>query len=449
MPRAQVSYWLLRVWARVAVAVMYRRVDVSGSLPSCGAMILAANHSNALADIAVIVSKTPRFPHFLAAASWWRWAPARLVLRLGGVVAIYRARDGNVRRNLQAFATCHDALASGATIVIFPEGEVEVEVDPVLLPLGNGAARIALGAVATAGLTDVVIVPVGVAYEQRGTFRPDVEMHLAEPIAIDDWVARYRDEPAKTVRAVTDMLAERLADAAIRTDAERLRDARLVERAAALTLAEYGDATFVQRNALRRALTRGLSATGATTASAYRQLDDAVTTAMQDLARLGIHDPATSLVESSRRRSRRARLTAELVVLAPVAALGAAANAPIVVGVVAVSAAVQHEVWRDTTRGLAGSVLGPLVWIAELGLLGRRLGPWRASVVVAAGALSGLASLAWCDRWRSRRRILRCDRLARNDTVGLEQARASRGAVASRVRALVRNAAPGPDASGN
>ena len=94
--RVPFSYRASQAWARSAIHVLYRRTEVVGmaNLPRDRPAILAANHSNALADIAVIVAKTRKFPQFLAAASWWKSAPARVLFRLAGVVPIHRTRDG-------------------------------------------------------------------------------------------------------------------------------------------------------------------------------------------------------------------------------------------------------------------------------------------------------------------------------------------------------------------
>ena len=74
------SYRALQGWARSAVWVFYGDVEVTAAqrLPEGRPMIFAANHSNALADVAVLVAKMPQFPRFLATGTWWAHASARL-----------------------------------------------------------------------------------------------------------------------------------------------------------------------------------------------------------------------------------------------------------------------------------------------------------------------------------------------------------------------------------
>jgi 1-acyl-sn-glycerol-3-phosphate acyltransferase len=320
--RRPASYGVLRAWARAAIFVFYRRVNVEGRehVPDRRPVIFAANHSNALADVAVIVAKVPRFPNFLAASSWWKRRPARMLFNLGGVLPVRRAADGpGPPDNLQTFAACFDALADDAHLAIFPEGEMSL--GPALLPLKTGAARIGLGA-AQAGVEGVVIVPLGLVYEDRGRFRSDTTLRFGRPIAMDDWVERYAADAFTTVGAVT--------------------------------------------QELREELTR---VTATRTACIERD------------------EPATQ------------RAVLELAVLTPAAAVGMIANAPALIAG-AVARFVPDEMWRASVKGVGGTLLVPLTWATELALLSRRHGPRRASMLTVAGAVGGLATLAWLDRRR-------------------------------------------------
>ena len=210
MTQQRFSFSVLRVWARSAVRVVYRRIDVTGEdlIPERARVIFAVNHSNALADVAVIVAKAPKFPHFLAAASWWRKRYARILFWLGGVLPLQRRRDGDGPfDNADTFVACHRALEDGAELVIFPEGVMHPQ--PVLEPLKTGAARIGLGA-AERGVRGVVIVPVGLDFEDRGRFRSDAAYRYGNPIEMDAWLDAYRTDPWETVRKVTAELATEL-----------------------------------------------------------------------------------------------------------------------------------------------------------------------------------------------------------------------------------------------
>ncbi len=175
---------LLTAWARSALRVFYR-AEMQGreQVPTDRPVLFAANHSNALGDVAVIVAKTPKFPHFLATETWWKRPHVRLLFELGGVLPVRRRADGpDPSGNEATFAACYRALAAGAHLVIFPEGVMNDETQ--LLPLKTGAARIAIGA--TAEGIDVAIVPVGLVYEDRGRWRSRIIIRFGAPIAADD-----------------------------------------------------------------------------------------------------------------------------------------------------------------------------------------------------------------------------------------------------------------------
>jgi 1-acyl-sn-glycerol-3-phosphate acyltransferase len=321
VPKRRLSYSLLRMWARAAARVFYRQVEVQGmeALPPDGPVILAINHTNALADVALIVAKSPRFPHFLAAATWWKRRSARTLFELGGVLPLQRKGDvAGPFDNTRTFAACHRALADDALLAIFPEGVMHLE--PTVRPLKTGAARIGLGA-ADQGCRGVVIVPLGLVYEDRGRFRSDVELRFGRPIVMDEWIESYRNDAFSAVRSVTEQLG-------------------------------------------------------------------------QELDRVTRPDPAGEQTKTGGRPS-----VAELVMLTPPAAVGMLAHAPVLVAGV-LARRVRDEAWRATVKGLAGTVLLPIVWTTEVVFLSRHYGLRRASELPAAGAMSGLATLAWLDRQR-------------------------------------------------
>jgi len=426
--RTPISYRILQLWARTAVSIVYRRVTITDAarLPNDCPVILAANHGNALGDVAVMIAALPEFPSFLAAASWWKSAPARILFDFGGVVPIHRRRDGDTDQNASAFEACNAALAAGAPIAIFPEGEMHLE--PSLLPLKTGAARIALGAAAQADLTDLVVAPVGLVYEDRGRLRSDVEIHFGEPIEVVDWLDNYRVDPTKAVRGVTDLLADRLSQVTVNHGSAE--EAALVDRAAAYTLADEPGASeglqFARRNALRRKLASALAPAGADSAAELRALADAVAIHSHDLQQLGTDTVgAPPLDEMS--RSERNVLQSQLVALAPAAALGVAVNAPMILGVAVASRRIRSDAWQATTKGVGGTLLSPIVWLLEIAFLARHIGKRRAIALTAAGAACGLASIAWRDRFVRLREATRIQAAEHRDA--LNTARESRETV--------------------
>ena len=96
--------------------------------------------------------------------------------------------------------------------------------------------------------------------------------------------------------------------------------------------------------------------------------------------------------------SGRRRILAEMVVLSPAAAVGAAVSAPAVVPIAIAAKAVRHEGWQATTKAVAATFLLPISWVVTGHALVRHRHRTRAWSLIAVGAGSGWATLAWLDR---------------------------------------------------
>ncbi|GIU89341.1 MAG: hypothetical protein KatS3mg010_0440 [Acidimicrobiia bacterium] len=325
-----------------------------------------------------------------------------MLFRLGGVVPVHRSRDGDTARNAATFAACNDALAAGAHICVFVEGEMNE--GPSLLPVKTGAARIALGAACEEGIRDVLIVPLGLVYEDRGRFRSRAEMRVGEPVAMSDWVDHYRSGAEDTVRAVTRMLEARLA--AVTVNHPTPEEALLVDRAAGIALATAdGDVSPSVRNELRRALGRALETAGGEHSDAYGDLRDAVDGHLRVVAALGFDDGDIEHDFTSDPGAAIARLRRVLSALAAPAAFGAILNAPTVLGVAIVATRARGAAWHATVKGVGGTFLAPLVWWGYYVALSRRLGRTSAILLTTGGALAGWSALAFHDRWARLRRL--------------------------------------------
>jgi len=129
-------------------------------------------------------------------------------LLLGGVIPVYRRQEMGAAtgRNLETFARCHEQLARGGSIALFPEGTSHSE--PALAPLRTGAARIVLEAEAKHPGLGVLVVPVGLTFEAKGTFRSRALVEIGEPI---DLRAGVSSAPAVETAAENDRAGKRAA----------------------------------------------------------------------------------------------------------------------------------------------------------------------------------------------------------------------------------------------
>lgn len=422
--------------------VIFRRVDVTGSsrLVEGQPTIIAANHTNGLADPVIMAARLPGLPSFLAGKDLWRFPPARLLFWLARVLPVARRHEGDQAvSNESVFAACHEALANGAHIALFPEGGVHRE--PKMIQLKTGTARIALGAAADDDVRGIDIVPIGLVYDDKGRFRSQVAIHIGHPIEVDDWVARYRDDGPAAVRGLTDLLAQRLHD--ITLNHASWEEAAVIDRAAAITVLGDRDPgahepVFAERSALSRALAAAIAATGGEDGEPFRRLSDAVEAYRRDVALLGIDNPrAVPRLDPGWIRLRLARLAVGSVLLMPFAVVGMALNGAIVPAVHLVRTRVTHPAWQTTAKGLTGFVLLPTLWATETTLAYRRFGGRAAIAVALSGPIGGMAWIAWRVRWLRWRRTAASIEWFRRPDEALNAARASRERVLDEVTGLV------------
>ena len=378
-PERPPAYRFLKILAWIVIRVIFRRVDVTGAsrLVEGEPTIIAANHTNGLADPVVMAAKLPGLPSFLAAQDLWRFPPARFLFWLARVLPVSRRRENTAARdNEQVFQACHEALTRGAHLALFPEGGVHLE--PAMIPLKTGAARIALGAAADDGTPGIVILPIGLVYDDKGRFRSQAAIHIGHPIDVDDWVERYRVDGPAAVRGLTSELAQRLHELTL--NHASWEEAAVIDRAAAITILGEREAgprepVFAERSALSRSLAAAIRAQGGEDGPAFRALADAVESYRRDLALLGIDNPrAVPRLHPGWIRLRLARLAVGSVVLMPFAAVGMVLNGAIVPAIHLVRSKVTHPAWQVTAKGLTGVVLLPTMWAAETTIAYRRFG---------------------------------------------------------------------------
>src|SRR5207302_1847442 len=111
-------------------------------------------------------------------------------------IPVHRRQDASSdpAQNRETFDTARAVLARGGAIAIFPEGTSHS--DPKLRPLKTGAARIAFGAAGALGdASPIRIVPVGLYYRAKRTFRSAALLYFGEPFAVEPVALEPGEEP--------------------------------------------------------------------------------------------------------------------------------------------------------------------------------------------------------------------------------------------------------------
>ena len=359
--------------ARLALRGFYRRIEVTGRehLAEDRPVLVVANHFNALLDPVLVMYALRELPRFVAKAALWRPTWARPLLWLAGMVPVHRPQDGaDTSGNQGVFRSCAEQLARGTTVALFPEGGLSPI--PALQPLRTGAARIALSA-RSAGAAGLVILPIGLTYEDKVAQRSRALVRIGPALDIDAHLtaighADADDTDTEVVRALTDEIQDRLsALSPIYSDEV---GAAMLGRAADVAL-RRPDARPTEEVALaeREAVARRLAEAPAPT-----RAEVVDTLARYELRRslAGLRD--TEVVSERTPRDLAGTFFAtlvRLVLLAPFALTGAVINALPYWGVHWGGRFVRNPTLRASARLLSGVVLFPATWILVAWLL-----PW-------------------------------------------------------------------------
>ncbi len=207
-------YTFVRLITRFWLWFFFKHVDVvrSGLVPTGGPVLLCINHPNNLIDSLLVGGVLPRKVHYLTTAALFRNPLVARFLSACGAIPVYRKQDDpdKMDKNADAFAACFRALEQGRLIGIYPEGTTHSE--SRVQRIKTGAARIALEFQARHSLNALgspsaaprlAVIPVGLNFETRKSFRGHVRVSFGEPIPVMPYATVYRDDPAKAVEGLT------------------------------------------------------------------------------------------------------------------------------------------------------------------------------------------------------------------------------------------------------
>ena len=172
---------------RLALRIYFQRIEVTGleHVPADTPVIFVLNHPNALVDPVFLLCLAPRRVSFLAKAPLFRMPVIGYLVKALDSLPVYRRQDEgeDVSKNQETFVAARKLLARGGTIGICPEGVSHDE--PGLRPIKTGAARISLAAVSTGEVSDLKIVPAGLYYTAKTSFRSDALLYFGNPIEVE------------------------------------------------------------------------------------------------------------------------------------------------------------------------------------------------------------------------------------------------------------------------
>lgn len=181
-------------------------------------MILIANHPNTLMDALMIGIISPRPVYYMTKATYFNRKWKMKLLRSINMIPINRSTESKIDGvdNDSVFEECYQLLAEGKTLVIFPEGNSQMEWS--LRKLKSGTARIALETeLRNGGKLDLRIVPIGLMYMQGEKFRSNVLVNFGEGISVTNHLETYKVNKSLAAKHLTAEMTDLLENVLVTT----------------------------------------------------------------------------------------------------------------------------------------------------------------------------------------------------------------------------------------
>jgi len=360
----------------IALRLFFRRIETVNAdvVPKGTGVIFVMNHPNGLVDPALVFIALPRKISFLAKSTLFRMPVISFLLKTVEALPLYRRIDPgeDLSKNQRTFELCRELLQNGGSIALFPEGISHNS--PKLLPAKTGAARIALGAVSideNSAPLELRIVPVGLFYTSKTTFRSEALLHFGEPFIVEPAELDADGQPSRgAVKELTDMIERALREVTLNAESDAdLHTARIAEQIFAS--AEMNENLGEKREFLQRFLTETTVDTGG---ESKGPLHRRVIEYDKKLGEHGIEPQHLSLALFSRDSVVKQALiqTWPLILLSPLAAVGAVVHFPAyrLSGFLSrINTKHDADDIASTVKVLAGMALMPLTWLIAAAVL--------------------------------------------------------------------------------
>lgn len=430
---------------KLSVRLFFRRVEVAGTerLAGVGPALFVVNHPNGLLDPLVVFCRSPRRMTFLAKSTLFTMPGIGAVVRAFDAVPVFRRQDvgSATDKHSVTFSQARAHMRHGVAVCIFPEGVSHS--DPQLRPIKTGAARIALGA----ELEGLHVVPVGLYYLSKMSFRSSALLYFGEPIAVSPSGLVDAEPPHEAVDALTAQIRQALEKVTLGADSQQA--IALCERAERIFRAASeeditGDDLLKERFELRQRLLEGYAMLRRERPGELERVTMRVDRYMAEVEALNLTPEHLAPHEFKTAQSAKyAAFNGLVLLLLLLPALCGFLTHYLtyrVLGTVAKPIAAKDKEGGDdmiaTVKVFGGMLLFPLTWLIIALVVGLTVGWWTAVLSLALLPASGWCALVfteWAERVGSATRAL----FALSGSKGtLARLHAERVAIADEIRRL-------------
>ena len=403
--------------------LFFRSIGVSGRehIPADAPILVVANHPNALIDGIIVRIALGRDVGFLAKSTLFQNPFGKLWMEGVAGVPVYRVKDGeDTSKNDLTYQMIAERFSQNRSIVIFPEGVSHDE--PQLRKLKTGAARFALRYVLTHE-GPLYVLPMGMFYEDKATFRSRVSVAIGPAIDARDWIERAKEAEFEAALDLTKRITDALSELVLEADNTQMWQmfaavARWTEPKA------REDVTVAQDKA--QELAEGYRRLRLELPGRAEEIQEAVLRFERELNAVGIDNP-WDVEDVFPNPSKIAWMVVTTVLIFVPALIGTIASfVPYqAIGPLARKISGTNQDMISTVKAIGGLVFMPWVFALEalaIGLLWR----WEAGLVALVTLpLCGLAALRFWEAIEIRRRALKASwlRISRKDVAEAIQAR--------------------------
>jgi len=181
-------YIVVKYIAQLGLFLYFKRIALhhTDRIPNSGPILFLPNHQNALIDPLIMAAYSTRKPFFLTRSDVFANDILRAFFGFLQMMPIYRMRDGRSKlsNNEAIFERCSDLLLDGKSLVIFPEGNHNIQ--RRVRPLSKGFTRFLFRSLDRDPSFNPALIPVGVNYQQAAGFPDSAVLYFGNAVSFQD-----------------------------------------------------------------------------------------------------------------------------------------------------------------------------------------------------------------------------------------------------------------------